>query len=764
MDLGFFSVLGKDLEGLGFLPVSGLPRPEWKKTIELSAPLRDTGKYTLEVTGWQANRTILVSVSLDPFLHQRTLDNGGRLKRRSKTFRFSVDARNLDYEMASRVKRYVVEVLGSAHEHRLPFEEVSPMSLFASEHLAFAQGTDIKNYGAFLMTRGVTDYPRWSAEMLKWMRQNKIEVPQDKATNRAWHVWLSKVYEYSKTLQLNYMEKHNLPEFKSIIKNMMARYHRGESLGASWYDASTAALQSQFGEDWQTVAGILAATSPQVSVDENVRFTLNIYSAWKQGKEIPITNKGLVKIHMPNVGRALRGEPLSGPKVEAFRRALLGDKQAVVLDTHMMWVFFPDKGHMSEKVIESLNENEYAYYANFIRWVAKKKGVEPRDAQAILWVGQRGVKKEETKPSDLGSTITREKQKLSDSFYAPKQEEEQTVSVSAALETSTPGTQTPFEVPENTNTPSISPDQKVKKKKDVRPGFFRSEGDVLPPRTTPVNQNQTNPSNRTNWYSAGRPGRGGGKRLLVIMKAEEVTPYGSLYMGATSRDGGENWTILKKVRSRADWREFARDRGYTMRLEKSKRVASYAHSFSPEFYYGEGDTPGMAPSERPTNLYQAIMSLKALHPEEWIGLLHELYPSATDDVLEHISAEDVMEIALDVNTVGNLDSPVEVYLDPEGRYTVEVYDEESAGSNVLAFALNPDEFPPETFQALLLSEAECAGIQVDDLLQASEKLLESTGSPLDLTGGLIAQALDRFSDEGFVVDASERTLRVFGRS
>jgi hypothetical protein len=88
---------------------------------------------------------------------------------------------------------------------------------------------------------------------------------------------------------------------------------------------------------------------------------------------------------------------------------------------------------------------------------------------------------------------------------------------------------------------------------------------------------------------------------------------------------------------------------------------SHALSFSPDFFGREKPTP------RPTSVEQAIMSLSQ---ETWAALATEVFgvdPSQLD-------AETVLRRIEETNTCRNLDSPVEVFIDPDGDFTVLVYD------------------------------------------------------------------------------------------
>jgi len=163
---------------------------------------------------------------------------------------------------------------------------------------------------------------------------------------------------------------------KGDVKNMRMMFEQFSALnpevlaGAAiagrakkgWYENSGRALRQIFGDDTDQFVTLLAATSPRVSVEGNLTNALAIWRDWnKLGRP---TNPKIIDDIMEdavqrspmaaedkssvlgawrnNTRRALSNnfaDPLdeqtaflSGPKVEAFRRALLGDSEQVVND------------------------------------------------------------------------------------------------------------------------------------------------------------------------------------------------------------------------------------------------------------------------------------------------------------------------------------------------------------------------------------------------------------------------------------------------
>lgn len=123
-----------------------------------------------------------------------------------------------------------------------------------------------------------------------------------------------------------------------------------------WYKKSAQAISDVFGHDAPRFAALLAALSPQTSVESNLRNAIGVWTAWvKAGR--PTTHGAIFKIMGENVEgtggktsvlpawinnsvRSLTAEDpasltLSGPKVNSFAANLRGETNEVTLDTWM---------------------------------------------------------------------------------------------------------------------------------------------------------------------------------------------------------------------------------------------------------------------------------------------------------------------------------------------------------------------------------------------------------------------------------------------
>ena len=186
-----------------------------------------------------------------------------------------------------------------------------------------------------------------------------------------------------------------------------------------WYARSAKTLHEVFGPDTPRFAALLASTSPQVSVQENLRNSVRLWEAWiKAGrpsdpKEIDkvgaqvlglrwtggqtLTKDGKLK-KTPgmnwnnNVLRALTAEqpekvtlssggPEDNPragKVDSFRANLLGDLARVTNDAWMASFAGIEQQLFSSKA-------GYAAFSARVRRVAEKMGWQPAEVQETIW-------------------------------------------------------------------------------------------------------------------------------------------------------------------------------------------------------------------------------------------------------------------------------------------------------------------------------------------------------------------------------------------
>src|SRR5215831_7827339 len=98
---------------------------------------------------------------------------------------------------------------------------------------------------------------------------------------------------------------------------------------------------------------------------------------------------------------------------------------------------------------------------------------------------------------------------------------------------------------------------------------------------------------------------------------------------------------------------------------------AYSLSFTDEFFADE-TFPETEPSARPTSVYQAIVSLdKRTKVEIAREVMNSPHPYLY--VTTESFAYDVLDKVRETDTCGDLSSPVDVWIDPEGFYTLDVY-------------------------------------------------------------------------------------------
>ena len=149
--------------------------------------------------------------------------------------------------------------------------------------------------------------------------------------------------------------------------------------GYNWY--SEAAAQIEFVcrvEEWDAddFAGVLATTSPRVSVIRNIRLALHIM---KHGDLRVMPMRGI----RSSVQRFLDGDGITGPKTLPFYHNLCGRLDFVTLDTWMADAFCIDQKDFSRKATHSVACDRIAAVGRII-------GIKPAEAQAAIWKGIRG--------------------------------------------------------------------------------------------------------------------------------------------------------------------------------------------------------------------------------------------------------------------------------------------------------------------------------------------------------------------------------------
>jgi hypothetical protein len=148
---------------------------------------------------------------------------------------------------------------------------------------------------------------------------------------------------------------------------------------ATWYnDAENIARDIAILMDipLENAASVVSGFSPRQFWHVNVRL------AYEFANGLPVRTLGN-NIVMAENAVTMGFDALNGPKTNAFARAIAGDNDAVVIDTHMIKA----AGMDSKK---GVNKTQYNTLAEAIRTVAEEFGITPRVCQALVWIVQRG--------------------------------------------------------------------------------------------------------------------------------------------------------------------------------------------------------------------------------------------------------------------------------------------------------------------------------------------------------------------------------------
>lgn len=150
--------------------------------------------------------------------------------------------------------------------------------------------------------------------------------------------------------------------------------------GMKWY-ATARGLCEDVAETYRiqldVVAAIVAVLSPRLPWEKNMEAAVDVI----EGRQPSClrTNADKARIILAN-----REPRVSGPKVSSFFANIMGDSQAVTVDTWAARVALGDwtwKGSVGEKL--------YREIADAYRAAADKVGLPPSQVQAVTWVSIR---------------------------------------------------------------------------------------------------------------------------------------------------------------------------------------------------------------------------------------------------------------------------------------------------------------------------------------------------------------------------------------
>lgn len=204
------------------------------------------------------------------------------------------------------------------------------------------------------------------------------------------------------------------------LKAAAALVKAGRS-GEDWYAPMRRELTKLLGEDTNLFLRFLAATSPRQNIEQNIQSALKLYVQYKSGartanpdvvahaavlrQNAVLSGKGLSPKLVPNLPErsalagfrsvlypewaeaAVKGEEFGGPKVRNFLKAMMGDSDAVVIDTWLMRYLGYKPNERGE--LPSMSDLEYALNADYLRAQAKRLDMTPAAFQERIWRGMK---------------------------------------------------------------------------------------------------------------------------------------------------------------------------------------------------------------------------------------------------------------------------------------------------------------------------------------------------------------------------------------
>jgi hypothetical protein len=181
-----------------------------------------------------------------------------------------------------------------------------------------------------------------------------------------------------------------------LIDNLLKYFEAGQD-AMDWYDHTFNALNELLANDANKTAlyvDLLASTSPQCAVRENIYRALFYLTALEEGWLWKLHER--FEAHFNNCCRSFFALPLSGRKVNNFQENLLGNPDAVTVDTWIMRAFGLREISM-EREKSAPSRAEYDAVVDATTHFAHAYNVKPCQFQAAVWVG---IKRLRGDPSD----------------------------------------------------------------------------------------------------------------------------------------------------------------------------------------------------------------------------------------------------------------------------------------------------------------------------------------------------------------------------
>lgn len=181
------------------------------------------------------------------------------------------------------------------------------------------------------------------------------------------------------------------PDHDGAVSRILDAYDTGDQADGAWYDDAhqfAQDLADEYGTDFRTVAGVLAATSPNTGWLQNKQRTAHLVSCHKGGSPL----SGHFKFVLLKSGLILQGyEPLDilrGPKERAFFQNIAEPDRPgpVTIDRHALNISHPTLNYK-----QLARPGVYEQVAATYRTAARQRDVLPHQVQAVTWCNHRGT-------------------------------------------------------------------------------------------------------------------------------------------------------------------------------------------------------------------------------------------------------------------------------------------------------------------------------------------------------------------------------------
>ncbi len=146
-------------------------------------------------------------------------------------------------------------------------------------------------------------------------------------------------------------------------------------------------IADHYGRDRYAVTWAFSELSPRMRLNKNIEALFYVleggsHAAYPGLKDRWVAAHQALALDPDLMSHRATGQ--TGNKVAAFTRALMGDRDAVVIDAIMLRLMGVDPEHR-------LTRAQYTLMSEWLSDLADTMGESPRDFQAIAWSGERGT-------------------------------------------------------------------------------------------------------------------------------------------------------------------------------------------------------------------------------------------------------------------------------------------------------------------------------------------------------------------------------------